>query len=266
MTRALAPLVVLLLATSCVVAPPDPRDLADPCEGLPCDGSGGGGGGDGEPVDDDGEAPPLDPADGTEPDEEPETLLLTGYGPFEGYPVNPSWEAARALEGEVIGGLVVRTLSLPVVWDRAPAELLERVEALRPVAVVATGVAGARQDAIILERVAYNDQWGVDVEGRSRSGSAVVEDGPERLESTLPLDAIGAALTDAEVAWSFSDSAGRYLCNHLFYALVHAMAETDVPAGFVHVSDRNATVEGLSDALRVVVRATVEALLEPSSD
>lgn len=193
----------------------------------------------------------------------PEVILLSGYGPFSGYEINPSWEAVRALDGERFGRYEVHALSLPVVWDEAPALLLAEVEDLDPAMVISAGVAGGRPEAFSLERVAWNEEWGTDVEGNRRRGEAVVEGGPDRLESTLPLDRIAEALTEAEVSWEWSDDAGRYLCNHLFYSEVHAMSERDVPAGFIHVSDRNASVEELAEGFRVLVSAVAEIEAAP---
>ena len=190
----------------------------------------------------------------------PPVLLLSGYGPFEGFPVNPSWEAVRVLDGEHFGHLEVRAVSLPVVWDVAPEQLLALADEIEPEAVVASGVAGGRVEAFSLERIAFNVERGTDVEDNRRSGTPVVDGGPAQLESTLPLEAIAEALEQAEVSWAYSDSAGRYLCNHLFYSVVHASQDTEVPAGFIHVSDRNAEVEDLTAGWRVVLQTIADDL------
>ena len=44
------------------------------------------------------------------------SILLTGFEPFENDPINPAWEIARALDGEVIAGATVRGVELPCVF------------------------------------------------------------------------------------------------------------------------------------------------------
>ena len=48
------------------------------------------------------------------------TILLTGFEPFGGETVNPSWEIARALDGWVCEGRTVRAARLPCAFgDRS---------------------------------------------------------------------------------------------------------------------------------------------------
>src|SRR6266851_3757345 len=51
-------------------------------------------------------------------------ILLTGFGPFGGERINPSWEVAERFEGKRIGGAVVKTLKLPVHCKRAAREAI----------------------------------------------------------------------------------------------------------------------------------------------
>ncbi|MBQ5973370.1 MAG: pyroglutamyl-peptidase I, partial [Oscillospiraceae bacterium] len=45
-------------------------------------------------------------------------MLITGFEPFGGETVNPSWEAVKALDGEIGSWRLVR-LCLPVEFGRA---------------------------------------------------------------------------------------------------------------------------------------------------
>src|SRR5258708_25941845 len=69
-------------------------------------------------------------------------ILLTGFGPFGGERINPSWEVAERFEGKRIGGTVVKTLKLPVDCKRAARQVMETVERMRPAAVIGLGQAG----------------------------------------------------------------------------------------------------------------------------
>ena len=163
-------------------------------------------------------------------------VLISGFGPFAGYPVNPSIEALRDLDEELVAGLDVRIAELPVVWDEAWELLLADVQWLSPDVLIGTGVAGT--DAMRYETTAVNEQWGTDVEGGDRAGDEVGADGPEHLYSDLPLEAMEAAVAEAGYPTTTSGSAGTYLCNDIFYHAVY-YAEYDAPgttvAGFVHV-------------------------------
>ncbi len=77
-------------------------------------------------------------------------ILLSGFEPFAGERRNPSREVARALDGELIAGLRVKALELPVVYDTA-ARLMTRVIArVQPAAVLGMGVGRRRRhDGVI---------------------------------------------------------------------------------------------------------------------
>ena len=59
---------------------------------------------------------------------------------------------------------------------------------------------------------------------RAGSGAAIDPDGPLALPSSLPVDAIVAALRAEEIPAAVSRDAGGYLCNHIFYVLMGALA------------------------------------------
>lgn len=169
-------------------------------------------------------------------------ILLTGFDPFDQDAVNPSWEVARALDGEAIGdGAVVQALRLPCVFGEAAARLDEALaQAPAPALVVALGLAGGRSE-ISPERVAINvdDARIPDNAGRQPVDAAVVEGGPAAYFSTLPIKAIVRALREHGVPAAVSNTAGTFVCNHLFYALMHRLATrpalTGTRGGFVHL-------------------------------
>ncbi len=82
-------------------------------------------------------------------------VLLTGFEPFDGAAINPSWEAARALDGWRFGEVVVRAQRICCVFGRALQELDEAIGRLRPQLVIAVGQAGGRSE-ITPERIAIN--------------------------------------------------------------------------------------------------------------
>ncbi|RYF08322.1 MAG: pyroglutamyl-peptidase I [Comamonadaceae bacterium] len=173
----------------------------------------------------------------------PETavnVLLTGFEPFDKDPVNPSWEVARALDGWQCAGATVRAVQLPCVFGQAIERLDEALLQWQPMLVISLGLAGGRVD-ITPERVAINvdDARIADNGGQQPVDTAVVHGGPAAYFSTLPIKAIVRDLRAQGLPASVSNTAGTFVCNHIFYALMHRLAKRGDPSrtrgGFVHL-------------------------------
>ena len=164
-------------------------------------------------------------------------VLLTAFEPFAGDPVNPSLLIARQLDGEFIAGARVVAVELPCVFHRALAVLDEALGRTRPTLAVALGLAAGRE-GLSIERVAINvdDARIPDNAGVQPIDQPIVADGPAAYFSTLPIKAMVDALREREIAASVSQTAGTFVCNHVFYGVRHHLANRpDVRAGFVHV-------------------------------
>lgn len=168
---------------------------------------------------------------------ETRNILLTGFEPFDGEQVNPSQEIARQLHGRVIGGHHVVGTLLPCVFGAAISELNKQIRTVQPVLVICVGQAGGRTD-ITPERVAINvdDARIADNAGRRPVDKAIVRKGPAAYWSTLPIKAIVAALDKRGMPASVSQTAGTFVCNHVFYGLMHGLhRKRGVRGGFIHV-------------------------------
>ena len=205
------------------------------------------------------------------------TVLLTGFEPFTGATVNPSWEAVRALDGWSGPDFQVVARQLPCVFGRAILVLLEAVDTVKPDVVIAVGQAGGRPD-ISVERVAINvdDASIVDNAGQQPVDAQIAAGGPAAYFSTLPIKSIVRALRVRGLKSSVSQTAGTFVCNHVFYGLLHhaaGRARTDViplKAGFIHVPflpeqaaerpERPASMalDEIVDGLRIAVEVAVE--------
>lgn len=170
----------------------------------------------------------------------PPTVLLTGFDPFGGDTVNPSWEAVSRLHDEVIAGHRVIGVQLPTSFARAPKVLRAAIRRHAPSLVLCIGQAGGRA-AVSLERVAINvdDARIPDNDNAQPVDVRIVRRGPAAHFSTLPIKAMFAALRDAGIPAEISQTAGTFVCNHVFYALMHTAAakpaRTRPRAGFVHI-------------------------------
>jgi pyroglutamyl-peptidase len=165
-------------------------------------------------------------------------ILLTGFEPFDGESVNPSWRIAEALDGETIAGARVTALQLPTEF-RASLRALRgalRRHGPRLALAVALGQAGGRA-ALSVERVAINvdDARIPDNAGARPIDVPVVRGGPAAYFSTLPVKAIVASLRARGVPAEVSQTAGTFVCNHVFYGLQHALRGRRVRSGFLHV-------------------------------
>lgn len=166
------------------------------------------------------------------------TVLVTGIEPFDGETLNPSWEAAQAVDGQVRHGARIVARQLPCVIADVRQALVNAIEEVNPALVICLGQAGGRAD-ISVERVAINivDARIPDNAGRQPVDEPVVAGGPVAYFSALPIKAIVKRLRDAGIPASVSQTAGTYNCNAIFYALLHeiATARPALRGGFVHV-------------------------------
>jgi pyroglutamyl-peptidase len=171
----------------------------------------------------------------------PSIILLTGFGAFAGFPVNPSWESIKPLEGQRFGSFEVRTVELPVEWEAAPKLLAAALQEHRPAIVISAGVAGG-ETKMRLETTARNEAEGTDNLGVVRTGTPCVAGGPATYATRLPLDRIAPALASSLGA-AISDNAGTYICNQIFYHLMHDVDAAGTMAGFIHTPSTSATLD-----------------------
>ncbi|EEK72708.1 MULTISPECIES: pyroglutamyl-peptidase I [Bacillus cereus group] len=166
------------------------------------------------------------------------TVLLTGFDPFGGESINPAWEVAKSLHEKTIGEYKIISKQVPTVFHKSIQVLKAYIEELTPEMIICIGQAGGRPD-ITIERVAINidDARIADNEGNQPVDMPVVEEGPNAYWSTLPMKAIVKKLREEGIPSSVSQTAGTFVCNHLFYGLMHELEKHDkkIKGGFVHI-------------------------------
>ncbi len=166
----------------------------------------------------------------------PDVILLSGFEPFGGYPTNPSWDALVDLDEVFVAGMDVRVIEIPVEWDVSWEALLDEIERLGPVVVIGTGMADT--DAMRYELRAQNLENYTDNAGVTAWNEPVVEGAEGELFTDLPVEAMAAAVEAGGLTTVTSESAGTFLCNHIFYHLTHyeqVVAEDPPLTGFIHV-------------------------------
>lgn len=164
-------------------------------------------------------------------------LLLTGFEPFGQESVNPSWEAVKAIP-DMVEGVEVVKVRLPVTFKGAAVMLEQAVDEFRPDVVLSVGLGGGRSE-VNIERVAINmaDSKKPDNEGYRPEEMPVRAEAPDAYFSNLPVKRLVEVLHEAGVPAVVSNSAGAYVCNSVFYTALHLVHNKypDMRVGFVHI-------------------------------
>jgi pyroglutamyl-peptidase len=163
--------------------------------------------------------------------------LVTGFEPFGGERTNASIEAVRRVQAR-LGAIAVETAELPTSYARSHAALEAAIARTRPDIVLCIGQAGERA-ALCVERVAVNIQDAeiADNDGARPVDAPIVPGAPAAYLATLPVRAAVTALLAAGLPAQLSMSAGTFVCNHVFYGLMHYAATRGraFRGGFLHV-------------------------------
>lgn len=194
------------------------------------------------------------------------TLLLFGFEPFDGRPVNASEAIVRAIGADTIAGHAVVGIVLPCVFGDATRTLTRAIRRHNPALVIGLGEAG--RTTITPERVAINvdDARIPDNAGRKPVDRRIARSGPAAYFSTLPVKAMTRAIARRGVPAAVSQTAGTFVCNHVFYGLMHALSRRRprVRGGFIHVPclpgrrhGRHPTLEQMTEAIRAAIKAAI---------
>ncbi len=162
-------------------------------------------------------------------------LLVTGFDPFGGQPVNPAREAVMRLP-DTVGGYEISKLEIPTVFGLAAETVLKVADELRPHAILCVGQAGGR-GAVTPEVVGINLREATipDNAGHMPVNTPVMENAPAAYFATLPVRDMVQAVKEKGIPCALSYTAGAFVCNDLLYTLLHHYRDTDVKVGFVHI-------------------------------
>lgn len=163
------------------------------------------------------------------------TLLITGFDPFGGEKINPSFEAVKRLP-ERIGEYNIIKLCVPASFEKASKTVIAKAEESDADVIICVGQAGGRK-GVTPEVIGINlrDARIPDNDGAMPKNQPVIKNAPAAYFSTLPVDDIVEAVNQAGVPCSKSYSAGAFVCNDLLYSLLHHFDGTGKKIGFIHV-------------------------------
>ena len=162
-------------------------------------------------------------------------MLITGFDPFGGEAINPSWEAVKALP-DVVGDFVLCKLEIPTIFGAAAEKVLAQAAIFQPDVILCVGQAGGRS-AVTPERIGVNirDAKIPDNACAQPKGDFVDPSGPAAYFSTVPVEKIAHNIAEQGIPASVSNSAGAFVCNDTLYTLLRHFAGTNVQVGFIHI-------------------------------
>lgn len=155
--------------------------------------------------------------------------LLTGFEAFAGNDSNPTQDLMAELHE-----LGHQTLVLPVSFQKSWDGLLGIIKKEKPKWVISCGVA-AKRETIDLERVAINfmDASIADNDGVLVQEEKISPHTPASYLSSLPLNDWQKSLSH-NFPVKVSLSAGSYVCNYLYYQLMHHRNQYQYQCIFIH--------------------------------
>jgi pyroglutamyl-peptidase len=190
------------------------------------------------------------------------SVLVTCFDPFGSHSVNISEQVGKQLVGWKYPRTVLHVQCLPTSYQRSFTQLRQALETIQPTVIVALGQATGRPLAS-LETQASNiiDNSLPDNDGFVFQNKRLESNGPDRYPSTLPIETIMAAWQKAKIPHERSSNAGTYVCNALFYRMMHWCAQnmSTSKAGFLHLSGTQVEAPQVSE-LDVMAHAVCIAL------
>lgn len=202
-------------------------------------------------------------------------ILVTGFDPFGGEPINPAIETVKRLPDTIAGAEIIK-LEIPTVCHKSLKVIDEAIAKYNPDAVLSIGQAGGRPD-ITVERVGINvDDCRIpDNEGNQIIDEPVYADGPDAYFVTVPIKAMVQNIQNQGIPASVSNTAGTFVCNHVTYGVCHLIA-TKYPgkrSGFIHipflpqqVTDKKNMPSMSQDLMVKAIEAAIEAIVENTED
>ena len=185
-------------------------------------------------------------------------ILITGFEPFGKRNKNNSWDVAKSFNGKES----FTVLLLPVSFSGAYKEVIEEIEKHSYDIIIMIGETSSSVDHIRLERVAINfkDSINVDNDGIKADEEMIIQEAPNAYFTKFPLKKIVSQLKEAEYPVKVSNSAGTFVCNSLYFNILHYIEtnQLNTKALFVHVPS-NTQIISLEK-----MRNTVEEIIKIS--
>lgn len=190
-------------------------------------------------------------------------ILVTGFGPFDGLPTNPSQQLCLTLE-ESIHNCSVDKLILPVSFKSAGKNLIERLKSQDYRAVFLLGLAYPRSE-VTLEKLAINwmDSEIGDNDGFLPEAKKIDANAPDAYFSSMDLRPLVEQPFPDTPPPKISYTAGTYVCNALYFNALHWIKKSGAPTQclFIHVPP-TPEIKGAAGSMELgSIRAQLEAII-----
>lgn len=198
-------------------------------------------------------------------------VLITGFEPFGGEKINPSYEAIKELNDKILEVDIIKEM-IPTVFKKSINVLENIIKKEMPDIVICVGQAGGR-DSISIERVAINldDARISDNEENKPIDEKIKFDGDNAYFSNLPIKLMAKYIRKKGIKAEISNTAGTFVCNHLMYGLLYLIEKKypNIRGGFIHVPyikeqvkekidvpymDKEEITIGLKEAIKVCIK------------
>ena len=202
-------------------------------------------------------------------------ILVTGFDPFGGEPINPAIESVKRLPDNIAGSEIIK-LEIPTVRKKSLEKIEEAINEHNPDIILSIGQAGGRFD-ISIERVGINlDDFRIpDNEGNQTIDEPIFPDGENAYLVTLPVKAMVQNVQKNNIPASVSYTAGTFVCNHVLYGVLYLIEKKykGKKSGFIHipflpeqvVDKRNTPSMELSTIVKGLT-AAIEAIVKNDED
>ena len=202
-------------------------------------------------------------------------ILVTGFDPFGGEPINPAIESVKRLPDNIAGAEIIK-LEIPTVRKKSLEKVEKAINEYNPDVILSIGQAGGRFD-ISIERVGINlDDFRIpDNEGNQIIDEPIFPDGENSYFVKLPVKAMVQNVQKNNIPASVSYTAGTFVCNHVLYGVLYLIEKkyNGKKSGFIHipflpeqvVDKRNTPSMELSTIVKGLT-AAIEAIVKNDED
>lgn len=197
-------------------------------------------------------------------------VLVTGFNPFGGESVNSALKAVELLGNKIADAEIIK-VEIPTVFRKSVEAIESAIIMHKPQIVILVGQAGGRSD-IAIERVAINldDARIRDNENNQPIDEVIYSDGKNAYFSSLPVKAVMASLKENGIPSAISNTAGTFVCNHVFYSLMYLIEKkyNNIRGGFIHVpflpeqvvnllNVSSMSLETIKNGMEIIIESTI---------
>lgn len=162
-------------------------------------------------------------------------FLICGFDAYGERDINNAWEVTKYFR-EVPN---IDILKLPVSFNRAHKVIIEALACKQYDLILILGETGFTTDYVRLERLAinYKDSTKPDIDGITADDEDLIPGAPKAWFTAFPVKKITAILKEKGNKVKVTNSTGTYVCNSVYFNILHYLSEKALPvtALFVHL-------------------------------